>query len=262
MNARQMAQQMRHVLAAATWPESPGDLVFGDRLAFVLAGLPEEDELPGAFPFVLVNIGGGTVDPDEPDLIEQTFDVLTVADVPGGRMGEQALIGGAKSERGTSANRGVLELNDRVRAALKDLRGVDGAALQLHATATAAPVKLGRGRHLAIGESTFTGWVTAAPSFTPPSRLNRSGANWTWAGAQCSARFDFIRYRLGYVAGSTPAQSPDDLDAVVYTGATAAVTVAAVAGKAYSVFADYGARGGSNIEGSSDGREVGAFLTT
>ena len=262
MNASQMAQQIRHVLATATWPQSPGDLVFGDRLAFVLAGLPEEDELPGAFPFVLVNIGSGTADPDEPDLFEQTFDVLTVADVPGGRMGEQALIGGAKSNNGTSANRGVLELNDRVRTALKDLRGVDGAALQLHATAAGAPVRLGRGRHLAVGESTFTGWVTAAPSYTPPSRLNRSGSVWTWSGAQCSARFDFIRYRLGYVAGSVPAQTPDDLDVVVYTGTAATKTIAPVSSKTYSVFADYGPRGGTAIEGSSDGREVGAFLAT
>lgn len=262
MNARQMAQQIRHVLAAAVWPRSPGALVFGDRLAFVLAGLPEDDELPGAFPFVLVNVGGGTADPDEPDLIEQTFDVLTVADVSGGRMGEQALLGGAKSANGTSANRGVLELNDRVLAALKDLRGVDGAALQLSATAAGSAVRLGKGRHMAIGESTFTGWVTAAPSYTPPSRLAKTGSNWTWSGAQCSARFDFIQYRLGYVAGSTPAQSPSDLDVVVYTGATAAATVAPVAGKAYSVFADYDPRGGTVIEGSSDGREVGAFLTT
>lgn len=257
-----MAQQIRHLLAAATWPQSPGDLVFGDRLAFVLAGLPEEDELPGAFPFVLVNIGTGTADPDEPDLMEQTFDVLTVADVPGGRMGEQALIGGAKSQNGTSANRGILELNDRVRDVLKDLRGADGAALQLRATAAGAPVRLGRGRHLAVGESTFTGWVTAAPSYTPPSRLNKSGSNWTWTGGPCSSRFDFIRYRLGYVAGSTPAQTPDAAGfTVVYTGTTAAVTVAPVSSKAYSVFADYGTRG-TVIEGSSDGREVGAFLTT
>ena len=45
MNESQMAQQIRHVLAAATWPESPSRLVFGDRLAFVVAGLPDEDEL-------------------------------------------------------------------------------------------------------------------------------------------------------------------------------------------------------------------------
>lgn len=262
MNARQMAQQIRHVISTAVWPESPGELVFGDRLAFVMAGLPEEDELPGAFPFVLVNIGGGTADPDEPDLIEQTFDVLTVADVPGGRMGEQALIGGAKSGLGTSANRGVLELNDRVRTVLKDLRGVDGASLLLYATAVGSPVRLGRGRHLAIGESTFTGWCTAAPSYTPPSRLAKSGSNWTWTGAACAARFDFIRYRLGYVAGSAPAQTPADLDVVVYTGTSPLTTVAPVSGKAYSVFADYGSRGGTAVEGSSDGREVGAFLTT
>jgi len=257
-----MAQQIRHILATANWPESPGDLVFGDRLSYVLAGLPDEDELPGGFPFVLVNIGGGTADPDDPNLLEQTFDVLAVADVSGGRMGEQALVGGAKSSLGTSANRGVLELNDRVRDALKDLRGTDGAALQLRATAAGSPTRLGRGRHLAIGESTFTGWITAAPSYTHPTRLAKTGNVWTWTGAQCSARFDFIRYRLGYVDGTTPATSPGDLDTVVYTGTDLTTTIAAVAGKTYSIFADYGHRGGTAIEGSSDGRELSAYLVT
>lgn len=262
MNARQMAQQIRQVLAAAVWPESPGDLVFGDRLSYVMAGLPEEDELPGAFPFVLVNIGSGTSDPDDPNLLEQSFDVLTVADVSGGRMGEQSLIGGAKSALGSSANRGVLELNDRVRDALKDLRGVDGAALQLRSTSTGSPERLGRGRHLAIGESSFTGWVTAAPSYTHPTRLAESSGTWTWVGAQCAARFDFLRYRLGYVDGATPATSPDDLDTVVYTGTGLTTSHTPVVGKAYSIFADYGTRGGTAVEGSSDGRELTAYMTT
>lgn len=263
MNVRQMAQQMRHLLATATWPEGAGEVVFGDRLVFVLAGLPEEDELPGAFPFALVNVGAGRADPDDPNLLEQEFSVLVVADVTGGRMGENALVGGAKTALGSSANRGVLELNDRVRAALADLQGADGCALQLHASSTGESVRLGRGRHLAIGETSFTGWVTAAPSYEPPSRLANSGSDWTWDGTACSARYDFVRYRLGYVAGGDPPQTPEDCDAIVYTGTAAAATVAPVASKAYAVFADYSSRGiATHLDGSSDGREVGAFLTT
>lgn len=254
-----MAQQMRHLLETATWPEGSGALVFGTRMVFVLAGPPDEDELPGGFPFAIVNLGGGTADPDDPNLLQQTFDVLTVADVAGDAMGQSALLGGAKGVSGTSANRGVLELNDRVRDALKDLRGADGCTLQLHATATGSPVRLGRGRHMAIGETSFTAWVTAAPSYTPPTRLAESSNTWTWTGTQCSSRFDFLQYRLGYVDGSDPAQAPGDLDTVVYTGTAATTTHTPVAGKAYSVFADYGTRGSTFIEGSSDGREIGAF---
>lgn len=259
MNEGQMAQQIRHVLATATWPESPNRLVFGDRMAFVVAGLPDEDELPGGFPFVLVNIGSGTSDPDDPNLLEQSFDILTVADVSGGRMGEQALVGGAKSSMGTSANRGVLELNGQVREALKDLKGVDGCALQLSSSSAGAPVRLGRGRHMAIGQSTFTGWITASPSYTAPTKLAESSGTWTWTGGQCSSRFDFIRYRLGYVAGTAPAQTPEDLDTIVYTGTNATTSHSPVSGKTYSIFADYGARKGTNIDGSNDGRELGAY---
>ena len=227
MNESQMAQQIRHVLATATWPESPSRLVFGERMAFVVAGMPDEDELPGGFPFALVNIGGGTSDPDDPNLLEQNFTVLTVADVSGGRMGEQALVGGAKSALGTSANRGVLELNGRVRDALKDLKGSDGAALQLSATSAAV-----------------------------------SSTTWTWTGGQCSSRFDFIRYRLGYVAGAVPAETPEDLDTIVYTGTNPTATHTPVSSKTYSIFADYGTRGGTAIDGSSDGRELGANHST
>tara|TARA_R110000803_G_scaffold51337_4_gene106227 strand:- start:10527 stop:11321 length:795 start_codon:yes stop_codon:yes gene_type:complete len=258
MNEGQMAQQIRHILATATWPESPSRLVFGERMVFVVAGLPDEDELPGGFPFALVNIGGGTSDPDDPNLLEQSFDVLTVADVAGGRMGEQALVGGNKSSLGTSANRGVLELNGAVRNALKDLRGIDGAALQLSSTSAGSPVRLGRGRHLAIGESTFSGWITAAPSYTNPTRLAAAGSTWTWTGTQCSERFDFIQYRLGYVAGAVAAESPGDLDTIVYTGTNPTFSHSPVASKTYSVFADYGTRGGTAIDGSSNGRELGA----
>lgn len=258
MNARQMAQQIRHVLATMTWPESPNALVFGARLSFVVAGPPTEDELPGAFPFVLVNATGGGSDPDDPNLSEEEFSVLTVTDVSGGRMGEQSVVGGAKSTLGTSANRGVLELDERVRAALQDLRGIDGAALQLSATGPGSTVQLGRGRHLAIGESNFTGWVTGAPSYTHPTRLAVAGSTWTWKGDQCSNRFDFIQYRLGFVAGAIPAQSPSDLDTTIYTGTAPTASVLPVTGKAYSVFAEYGSRGGTAIEGASDGRELGA----
>lgn len=258
MNAGQMAQQIKQTLETTTWPESPNDVVFGSRMVYIIAGLPTEDDLPGGFPFALINIGVGTNDPDDTNILEQSFGVLVVSDAPGGQMGEHALIGGAKSTLGTSANRGALELNGRVLAALKDLRGVDGAALQLSATSAGAPSKTGNGRHMVIGESSFTGWVTAEPSYTHPTRLALASGVWTWTGGQCSARFDFIRYRLGYVAGTTPAQTPDDMDAIVYTGTDPTVTVPAVAGKAYSIFADYGSRGGAAIEGSSDGRELGA----
>lgn len=261
MNARQMAQQIRYVLSTETWPESPNDLVFGDRLSFVLTGLPDEKELPGAFPFVLVSAGPGTADPDDPNLMEQTFDVLAVASVSGGRMGEKSLIGGPKSALGSSANRGVMELNDRVRAALQKLSAIDGAGLQLHTSSVGKPQSIGGGRALAYGETTLSGWVTAEPSYSSPTRLAVAGSTWTWTGAQCSARYDFIQYRLGYVDGSAPAETPGDLDAIIYTGTDLTTVVAQIAGKAYSVFADYGIRG-SAIEGSSDGRELSAFLTT
>lgn len=264
MNARQMAQQIRAVLAAATWPESGGELVFGDRQVYVVAGAPDDKELPPSAPFALVHLGVGTADPDDPNLIAQEFTVLTVSDVPGGRMGEAALVGGSKSSGGSSANRGVLELNDRVRAALKDLRGADGANLFLHTSATGAPIRLGAGRHAAVGETRFSGWVTAEPEFEPPSRFALSGSTWSWDGSACEARFDFVQYRFGYKNGSVPASSPDDPGFVTLETPTSSPYVRNPgAGLAYSIFAEYSQRGRADfLDGSSRGDEIGAFLLT
>jgi hypothetical protein len=257
-----MASQVASVLKTATWPEGGGSLVFGDRMVWVVAGVPEEEQLPPSGPFALVQVNGGTVDVDDPNLVEQEFSVLVVADVVGDDMGEAALLGGSLSALGASANRGVLELNDRVRAALQDLHGADGANLYLHAASTGEPVRLGRGRHLAVGETRFRALCTMAPEYEPPSRLAEAADVWTWDGAAAAARYDFVRYRLGYVDGAAPAETPASAT-IVYTGTAATTTVAPVAGKAYSVWADYSHRGSASLlDGSSDGREVGAFLTT
>lgn len=248
MNPWQLAQQLKHELQQVTWPG--GDVVFGDGAVFVYAGAaPSDEELPSALPVALVTIDAGEVDADNPELVEQAFTIATVVEVAGDPLGEHAVIGGTRPDAGSSAGAGVAEVAERVRAAVQRLTGADGVTLHVTAGGTGAPATVGRGRHLAFDELRLSAWCTSQPHYAAPQELRHAGGVWSWAGTACTRRFDFARFVLGYVTGSTPATSVDDLDGIVYQGPTAMVTLPATGGRVYHAFAIYDARGnGSEAE--------------
>jgi hypothetical protein len=86
------------------------------------------------------------------------------------------------------------------------------------------------------------------------------GGVFSWVGDNCSSRFDFLQYRLGYVVSDTPAEKPSDCAAIVYTGTHEQVAVVSVAGRTYSIFADYDPRGTGTPAASSLGNVVGAYV--
>lgn len=260
MNPWQLAQQLKATLAAVRWPDASAAVVFGPRSVLVFAGAPSDEEAPPGFPFALVTIDAGTPDADDPDLILQQFTIVTAVEVAGDALGEFAVIGSATADLGKSAGRGVAEVSERVRAAVQDLTGIDGAAMVVSGTGVTAPASLGRGKHLAFDETTVTALCTSQPFYAPPQQVKVNGSVVSWRGVHCEARFDFLRYRIGYVVGSTPAETPAECAGFIYTGTHREAAVSIVPGRAYSVFADYDARGTGTPSGSSSGRAVGAFL--
>ena len=263
MNPHQFAQQIKHRLEQLAWVDGSADPVFGTRgSVLVYAGSLAEDQTPPGFPFALVTIDAGEADQDAPGLIEQRFSVITAVEVAGDAMGEFAIIGGARPDLGSSAGAGVAEVAERVRSALQELTGVDGAHVQLSAASTAAPRTLGRGRHLAYDEFALVALCTSQPYYAAPVQLRRTGAAWSWVGAHCSSRFDWKQYRLAYKAGATPPATPADADGVVYTGSNTNATHTGLNGRAYSVFAHYDPRATGAAVFSSDGGAKGAFITT
>jgi len=271
MNPWQMAQQIKAILIAAVWPEGAGDPVFGLDGVKVTSGEPSNEQVPGVFPAVLVVLGAAAPDPDDPDVLKQTVSVLTMASVAGDPMGEFAIIGGSVDNLGKSVGRGLIEIAARVRAELEDLTGADGAGILTTGVDIEAPQHLD-GAHFVTDDHSFEIVCTSALEYAQPEELAEGGSagsgGWTWAGGDlngaghCSGRFDFVQYRLGYVSGEDPAVNPGDAT-IVATVTTAAATHTKVAGRAYSVWADYSSRGQTGvIEGSSRGNEVGAYLTT
>lgn len=257
MNPWQMAQQLRHELATVEWPD--GEVVFGAESAIVYAGALTADQHPPAFPFALVTLGAGAPDKDDPDLIEQTFSVLTAAEAAGDPMGEFALLGSSRAAAGSSRGAGLLEIAERVRSAVQKLTTYAGGGLIVSGVGAGAPSVLGNGRHVAFDEFRVQALCTSAPLYTSPQRLKLVGDTWSWTGAPCSARYDFQRFRLGYVSGSEPATVAADLDGIVYAGTATEHAATPVPGRVYHVFADYGSRGG--IEASS-AVELGSYLRT
>jgi len=262
MNPWQMAQQIKHKLARVTWAGGAGAVVFGSRSVFCYAGTaPSEEELPAGFPFALVTIDNATPDEEDPELLQQVFSVLAVVETTGDPLGEFAVIGSSRADLGRSAGAGIAEVSERVRFAVQDLSGVDGASLLVSASGTGSPAAVGRGRHLAFDQFTVTALCTSQPHYAAPQNLRLANDVFSWAGAHCSARFDFLRFRLGYVTGTVPASSPSAAT-IVYTGTNLEFGIAAAPGRTYSVWADYDPRGTGSPAASSDGALVGAFLRT
>lgn len=245
MNPWQLAQQLKHELGQVAWTTGARDVVFGPRSVFVYAGAtPTDEQHPPGFPFALVTIGAGTPDADDPDLIEQTFSIVSAVEVAGDPLGEHAVIGGSRSSYGKSAGAGIAEVAERVRFAVQKLTAYDGAAVVVSGAGTGAPSVLGRGRQLALDEFTVTALCTSAPRYTAPQELTLTGETWSWSGAWTSPRFDFVDYVLGYTTATEPVSDPSQLQAVIYTGTNLETPGGAAAGRIYQVFARYNGHGG------------------
>lgn len=261
MNPLQMALQIKHKLQEVAWPLGSGEVVFGSYGVAIFAGTPNEEQFPAGYPWVLVTPGSGRMDPDHPELITQTFGLMVAAEVAGDPQGEFALVGGSISDLGKSAGRGVMEVSERARFAVQDLTGADGAKIIVTSTSTGGPFTMGQGRHIAVAELTLECLCTSQEHYAAPQHLTHTGGDggtWSWEGAHCSDRFDFLQYRLVQKAGSSPSTDPSD-GTVLYTGTTASTTGSATSGNTYTVFADYDARGGGAVEDSSE-PEVGSYV--
>lgn len=261
MNPWQMAQQIRYLLRKQRWQGGQGELVFGDAVNVFAGSTPDQEAIPHGFPFALIGIDTRSHDPDEPSLIQQEFSILVAAEVAGDHLGELAVIGGSRPEASSSAGAGIGEVVEQAHRAIQDLTGADGSRIMASATGGSASAPMQPGRHCVFEQLTVSAACTTEQYYDPPQDFRRSGSVWSWSGSHCEARFDFVRYRIGWVSGAVPATNYLDIEGVEYTGAERTATFAAVAGRAYSVFAEYSPRGGVRRL-YSPGNQTGAYLIT
>lgn len=258
MNPWQMAQQIRHVLQRVTWDAGAREPVFGVHSVHLYTGNPDPEVLPAGLPLALITIDDATPDETHPELLTQNFTVATVVEVAGDVLGSHAVIGGARPDLGRSAGAGAAEVSERVRDAVQNLDGYDGARIVVTGSGMGAPSMLEH-RHVVFDSFRVSAVCVSQPVYTAPQELRVAGGVARWTGAHCTARFDFLQFRMGYTAGETPAASPDDLDAVVYTGADLEAVVPSGTFRVVSVFADYDPRGTTSPAASSPA-DVGSWV--
>lgn len=245
MNAYQMAQQLKHVLSTVTWPG--GSAVFGTRGVTVLAGTPTEDQIPPGFPWAMVMVGQGTADEEHPTIVDQPFTVITATEVAGDPMGEFAVIGGPTPDLGKSANRGSLEVAERVHYAIGSLTGADGAPIIVSLTSPGSPQPLGRGRHMVLTQHDVRAYVTTDRFYAPPAYARAGGLGVQWDASHCRARFDYLHTKVVVKVGSYPTSVTDGT--LVYTGD--ADTCAVPAGYV-AIFVGYSSRKTATAEAYSE----------
>lgn len=259
MNPWQLAHQLRKVLREVTWPTGSGDPVFGTDRVTIYAGPPDQKALPVGMPFALIQIGESTPDPNAPGLLTQTFDIGMAVQVFGDRLGAHAILGSSAPDLGKSEGRGSAEVKARAVSAIESLTGADGAAILVSGSGGTGPQVIA-GRQCVFESVRVSAVCTSAEHYTAPQEFKRSGGILRWNGDQCSARFDFLQFRVGWVEGSTPAATPDDLDAVIFTGTATETAFSFAARRVYSVFADYDPRGTGSVARSSEAI-VGSWVT-
>lgn len=262
MDPGQMAQQLKHELQTVTWAEGSGSVVFGTRNVIVYAGAASATRHPPGFPFALITIGDSTPDATDPSLITTTFEIAAAVNVAGDPFGELAVIGGARPTAGTSAGAGATEVAERVRSAIQSLTAFDGAPLVVSGTGIGAPAILDDVPHVVIHTFRVDVLCTSQPTYTAPQEFKVVGDIGSWRGEHCSRRFDFLQYRVGFKAGSTPPTSPADCDSIVATTTNVETGVDTLPGRVYAVFADYKRTPSATTVHRSSDPVVGSYITT
>jgi hypothetical protein len=264
VNPWQLAQQIKFELGKAVWPTGLGKVVFGTRSVFVYTGgQPDENIHPPRFPFALVTLGTGSPDDDDPDLLVQNFTIIVAVEVAGDTLGEHAVIGGARADYGTSTGAGVAEIATVVRATVGNLSAYDGASTIVSGSGVGGGGSLGTGKQLAFDEFTLEAVCTDQLAFRAPEQFKLVGDTWSWRGEWCSARFDFVQFRVGFVTSQNPQSTytQADMEGFIYTGTGLEVAVPPVIGRVYYLFAVYNGHGTtSGAITDSSAAETGSYL--
>ncbi len=254
MNGWQVAKQLRHLLRAATWSDSPSNKVFGQ----VLVSQGPNDRAVGQlrFPFALVIPLDASADEEEPTLEEHTFEVRLVNRVANDPWGESVLIGGPRSSQGSSAGRGLMELEEELLSTIASLDRTNGIRLRLdYRSAIEAQISEDLG-YVALRGYRFKALLTTSRSYEGPSRLTAASlgaGNVKLSWTNPPSRYDTLGLVLRRASGATaPATPTDGTGITVPAGAVEVTDTTASGGVSYSLWTTYNETGGTTAERYSD----------
>jgi hypothetical protein len=242
VNPWQIVRQIKATLIARQW-EGSGQVVFPSGSVHVTNGYQEPAAANFRFPIALIGVGPGANDDQIPGHEKRQVTILIAVRNLGDQIGENSVIGANRQGTNRSEGRGILEVEEEVKAACRQMQDALGIRLSFRTVATDTPAA-----DPASGMTTWMGLefeadCTDARYYHPPQDLRAVGGvgqvalDW----ALPPLRWDLRRVRLRRAAGSTPPALITDGAEVALAADLSVSKVDAVAAGTYSytLFACY-----------------------
>lgn len=244
MNIWQIAKQIKYALIARKWEgNASNQVVFGTGSVHITNGYQERAAENFRYPIALIGVGPGSNDPQIPGNEKRTVRVLIATRILGDMIGENSVVGANRQGTNRSEGRGILEVEEEVKATIKQMQKALGIIISYRAVASDIPtVDEQSGMTTWMGLEFEADCVTDR-SYKAPTDLVATGGvgsvTLTWAVP--ATRFDLRRVRLIRKAGSTQPASISDGTEVALASDLATSKVDTVAGGVYSytLFACY-----------------------
>ncbi len=205
MNRWQVPQQVQYLLRQLVWADAA--IVFPENCVLVTLGVWQTISEMNRLPMALVRPGAISVDPklaaERPDLVSIEFSVSLIVATAGDAYGETTLLGA--NRRGGSMGRGLLEVEEKVLAAISTLGPAAGLPIVFRGASHAQPVyDEANGRYIAFGDYRFEAGGTLVRTYEKPAGLARTGTTTAILTWNQRTRWDFRRFILRRASGSTP----------------------------------------------------------
>lgn len=180
MNTLQIARQIKHLIQAATWGEGLDQRVLASTSIRITDGVDEALVNEMAFPFCAIVVPPGDGDAEEPVIRTTRIQVSLLMLNAGDRWGEAALIGSTRNtDSGSTANKGLAEIMDRLEGALADLDQQDGIQSVAFASGGSGPVGKAQSRIVSQADLFVTAVHEQVRSYPPVQRLRGTAAGGT-----------------------------------------------------------------------------------
>lgn len=177
LNPWQGTQQIAYQFGKITWPDSPGEFVFADGSVQVSDADPAELLGTAAAPFALIRTPDLTQDDESPDLAvsEAVWTITIVHFAAADRFGRAVAMGANRASQGSTAGKGLVEIEERAFAAL---RSVPGVLLRARAAGPTRPLKSDpSAQAFARDLVVASGRLPTARYYAPCSRLKATGGS-------------------------------------------------------------------------------------
>jgi len=241
LNPWQVARQLKSLLEAAVWPDTPSERVFARVLVTANVTKAAAGEL--RWPFCTIRPLDAQADEEEPDLLLQNYEVLFGAQVAGDTFGERSILGGPRSAgQGSSRGRGVLELEEEVLEAVADLNETNGIRIRSRLRSAVEAVEDEDLGYVAFRTHRLEAWTSSRRSYRAPTRLVGvlGVGSVTLAWVLPPARYDRSAMVVRRAAGGTPPADPTSGTGVTVGALDTGVVDAAGSGTfSYAIFMGY-----------------------